>query len=142
MSEAKEHRSEEYPARQPGEVFFLGSWVQGELRDLRQEIRELRQELKGTESSLRKELKDTENALRKELKDTENALRQELRQEILALRKELKDTESSLRQELKQELKGVRALVWTTIGIALTALALMGTTLAMLVPILPKLRTL
>ncbi|WP_211229874.1 hypothetical protein [Desulfovirgula thermocuniculi] len=118
MSEAKEHRSEEYPARQPGEVFFLGSWVQGELRDLRQEIRELRQELKGTES----------------------ALRQELRQEILALRKELKDTESSLRQELKQELKGVRALVWTTIGIALTALALMGTTLAMLVPILPKLR--
>jgi|GEM_PF-4791086 len=50
----KEDLAEQY--RQAGQLFYLGGWVQSELKDIRQEIRDVRLELKGVEIGLRQEM--------------------------------------------------------------------------------------
>ncbi|MCL6557266.1 MAG: hypothetical protein K6U74_00415 [Firmicutes bacterium] len=105
MTEETRGNFEQEQYRQFGQVFYLGSWVQNELREVKQEIREVRQDLKSTETALRQEIKAVETGLRQEMKQEITGLRQEMRQEITSLR---------------QEIKG---FFWAVVGIALASLA-------------------
>ena len=101
VEEQKRDIAEEY--RQLGQSLFLGGWVQSELKDIRQEIRDVRLELKAVESSLRQEI----GALRQESKEETASLRQE----ILGLRQE----SASSRQEMEQKLNGLQGWVIATL---------------------------
>ncbi|HCC32700.1 MAG TPA: DUF1640 domain-containing protein, partial [Clostridiales bacterium] len=69
MEDPKKELAEEH--RHAGQLFYLGGWVQSELKDIRQEIRDVRLETKQEIGTIRQEI---------------GTLRQEMRQEFGALR--------------------------------------------------------
>ena len=95
MNEARKDAKEEITRE--GQVLYLGSWVQGELNNVRQEIREIRLDIKKIEENMQQKMDN----LRQEMKQDINSLRQGMD----SLRQEIKQDINSLRQELKQEMK-------------------------------------
>jgi flagellar motility protein MotE (MotC chaperone) len=76
VEQQKKDLSEEY--HQLGQTFYLGGWVQSELKDIRQEIRDLRLEMKSVESSLRQKLEAVETGLRQDMAGLEQKFDQRL----------------------------------------------------------------
>jgi len=76
VEEQKRDLAEEYS--QLGQTFFLGGWVQSELKDIRQEIRDLRLEMKSVENSLRQKIEAVETNLRQKIEAVETDLRQDM----------------------------------------------------------------
>lgn len=120
--EFKKDLAEEY--RQAGQLFYLGGWVQSELKDIRQEIRdvrlELKSELKSVEVSLRQEI----GALRKDMNELNSALRQEMKEENSALRREI-GVNSEL---LLRKMDGLQR--WVIAALFAMLLAVVGLNLA------------
>jgi hypothetical protein len=82
--------------------------VEGDIRDLRNEMNGLKMEFKGECESLRTEVKGEIDGLRTEMKVEIEGLRTEMKGEIHGLRTELKSEMSGLRDEMKAEVGGLR----------------------------------
>lgn len=104
MSEARKEGQEEIINVREGQVLYLGSWVQSELNNVRQEIREMRSDIKNQDASFHQRI----DSLRQEVKQEINSLRQEVKQDISSLRQEVKQDISSLRQEIREDIASIR----------------------------------
>ena len=91
MSEARKDEQEE--VIKEGQVFYLGGWIQGELNNIRQEIREIRSEIRSRDENFQQRL----DSHRLEIKQDMNNLRQEIKQDI-----------NNLRQEMREDIAGIR----------------------------------